>query len=88
MADEAKGKFTELCDQIYNNKIKCAYVSIVDNGICPQSTCTSGSGTAKKATHDCVEGDLSYSEGNCVCIGGTSPIEREDKIPDEGDPND
>jgi len=27
MADETKGNFTELCDQIYNDKIKCKYVA-------------------------------------------------------------
>jgi len=69
MADETKGNFTELCDQIYNDKIKCKYVAKSDctgDGIC------SSGGSFKTVTYNCIEGDLSYLEGNCVCVGGTS----------------
>jgi len=76
MADEAKGKFTELCDQIYNDKIKCKYVA--KSGCTGDGGC-SGGGSFKTVTYKCIEGDSYYSEGNCVCVGGTSSITKKAK---------
>jgi len=64
-SDDSELKFIELCNMVYNDKIRCKYVDIkyVD---AKEGSCAQG---YKKVSYDCItDNNTQYMKGECVPI--------------------